>query len=114
LYAAIDERQVAGEAIEQAAQVPDAASIFSRGSNELRTPRTDAVDWHQLHEPLGAPLRDTARGLNPDSARITAVTSRSGMPYRLDASVISRAYGSGSPCGSRNQPAWVPVREPIR
>src|SRR2546426_10321650 len=87
--------------------------MFPRGSKELRTPRTDAVDGISCMSPW-APLRDTARGLNPDSARITAVTSRSGMPYRLAASVISRAYGSGSPCGSRSQPASVPLVKPIR
>src|SRR2546425_5233527 len=87
--------------------------MFSRGSKELRTPRTDAVDGISCMSPW-APLRDKARGLNPDSARITAVTSRSGMPYRLAASVISRAYGTGSPCGSRSQPASVPLVKPIR
>jgi len=87
--------------------------MFSRGSKELRTPRTDAVDGISCMSPW-APLRDTARGLNPDSARITAVTSRSGMPYRLAASVISRAYGAVSPSGSRSQPASVPVVKPMR
>ena len=53
--------------------------MFSYGSNVFRTPRTDAVSGMSCIRPR-APFEETARGLNEDSTRMIADTSRAGTP----------------------------------
>src|SRR5438034_531060 len=57
------------------------ASMFSRGLKASRTPSIAAVSGMSCMSPR-APCLDTARGSNPDSARMTAQTRRPGTACR--------------------------------
>ncbi len=55
-----------------------------------------------------APVRDTAVGLNADSARITDSTRVASTPWRAEISRISVPYWPRVVSGMRSQPVAVP------
>jgi len=81
--------------------------MFSRGLNESRTPSISAVLGISCISPR-APVRDTAVGLNADSARITDSTRAASTPWRAEISRISVAYWLWEVSVMRSQPVAVP------
>src|SRR6516164_9850727 len=80
--------------------------MFSEGSSELETFRHSAVLGMSCMRPA-APLRETALGLYPDSAWMTALTSDVSTPY-------SRAHELMIDSNSLGSLAQLPRRKVVR